>query len=79
VGGMLTSEGLGAFEALGKVNIIEVGNNQTGNPMVIPGRLSVKIHRGPMFPKQGKVKGSLGNGVPLLVLLGIGAIDTDST
>jgi len=30
-----------------------------------------------MFPKEEKVKGSLGKGVPSFVLLGIDAIDTD--
>jgi hypothetical protein len=71
VGGVLTFEELGAFEALGKVKIIGVGNNQTGNPMVSPKRLSVEMHGGPMFPKEGKEKFSLGKGVPSLVLLGI--------
>jgi hypothetical protein len=78
VGGVLTSEALGAFEALGKFDITRVGNNQTGNPMVIPKRLNVERHEAPTFPKEGKEKGSLGKGVPLLVLSGIDAIDTDS-
>jgi hypothetical protein len=60
VGGVLTSEALGAFKALGRFEITGVGNNQTGNPIVSPGRLSVAMHGGPMFPKEGKEKGSLG-------------------
>jgi hypothetical protein len=79
VGGVLTSEALGAAEALGRFEITGVGNNQTGNPMVSPGRLSVAMYGGPMFPKEGKVKGSLGQGVPPLVLPGVDAINTDST
>jgi hypothetical protein len=79
VGGVLTYEALGASEALGRFEITGVGNNQTGNPIVSPRRLSVAMHGGPMFPKEGKVKGSLGKGVPPLVLPGVDAIDTDST
>jgi hypothetical protein len=79
VGGVLTSEALRAFEALGKVEITGVGNNQTDNLMVNPKRLSVAMHGGSMFPKEEKVKGSLGKGVPSLVLPGTDAIDTDST
>jgi hypothetical protein len=78
VGGVLTSKVLGAFEALGRFEITGVGNNQTGNPMVSPGRLSVAMNRGLMFPEEGKVKGSLGQGVPPLVLPGVDAIKTDS-
>jgi hypothetical protein len=78
VGVVLTSEALGAFEALVKVDITEVGSNQTGNLMVSPRRLSVAMHGGPTFPKEGKVKGSLGKWVPSLVLPRIDAIDTDS-
>jgi hypothetical protein len=62
VGGVLTSKALSAFEALGKVDIIRVENNQTGNPMASLGRLSVAMHGGPTFPKEGKEKVSLGKG-----------------
>jgi hypothetical protein len=55
VRGVLTSEELGAIEALGRFEITGVGNNQTGNPMVSPGRLNVAMYGGPMFPKEGKV------------------------
>jgi hypothetical protein len=79
VGGVLTYEALGAVEALGRFKITGVGNNQIGNPMVSPGRLSVEMHRGPMFPKEGKVKGSSGQGFPPLVLPGVDSINTDST
>jgi hypothetical protein len=79
VGGVIKFEALAAFEALGKVEITEVGNNQIGNPMVSPRRLSVSMHGGPMFPKEGKEKGSLGKGFPSLVLPGVDAIDIDST
>jgi hypothetical protein len=79
VGGVLTFEALGAFEALGIFKITGVGNNQTDNPIVSPKRLSVAMHEGPTFPKEGKEKGSLGKGVPPLVLLGVDTIDTDST
>jgi hypothetical protein len=56
-----------------------VGNNQIGNLIVSPERLSVAMHGGPMLPKEGKVKGSLGKGVPPLVLPGVDSIDTDLT
>jgi hypothetical protein len=56
-----------------------VGNNQTGNPMVSPERLSVTMHKGPTFPKEVKVKCSLGKGVLSLILLGIDTIDIEST
>jgi len=79
VGGVLIYKALGAFKELVKFAITTVGNNQTGNPMVSLGRLNVAMHGGPMFPKEGKVKGSLGKGVPLLILPGIDAIDTNST
>jgi hypothetical protein len=79
VGGVLTYEVLGVAEALGAFEITRVGNNQTSNPMVSPGRLSVEMYGGPKFPKEGKVKGSLGQGVPPLVLPGIDAINTNST
>jgi hypothetical protein len=79
LGGVLTFEALGAFKALGKVDITRVGNNQTGNPMVSHGRLGVEMHRGPTFPKEGKMKGSPKKGVPPLVLLGTDSIDTNST
>jgi hypothetical protein len=79
VGGVLKSEVLGVDEALGGFEITRVGNNQTGNPMVSPGRLSVAMYGGPKFPKEGKVKGSLIQGVPPLVLPGIDAINTKST
>jgi hypothetical protein len=55
VGGVLTSKVLGAVETLGGFEITGVGNNQTGNPMVSPGRLSVAMYGGPKFPKEGKV------------------------
>jgi hypothetical protein len=55
VGGVLTSKILGAVETLGGLEITEVGNNQTSNPMVSPGRLSVAIYGGPKFQKEGKV------------------------
>jgi hypothetical protein len=32
------------------------------------------MYKGPMFPKEGKMKGSPGKGVPPLVLLGVDAI-----
>jgi hypothetical protein len=79
VAGVLTSKALGAFEELGKVEITRVGNDQTGNPMVHPGRLGVEMHVGPTFPKEGKDKGSFGKWVPSLVLLVIDAIKNDST
>jgi hypothetical protein len=41
VGGVLTFEELGTFEALGRFKITGVGNNQTDNQIVSPGRLSV--------------------------------------
>jgi hypothetical protein len=77
--GVLIYEVLGAAETLGKFKITGVGNNQTGNPMVSLGRISVEMYVGPMFPKEGKVKHSLGQGVPPLVLPGFYAIKTDST
>jgi hypothetical protein len=58
--GVLTSEALGA--ALGRFEITGVGNNQTGNLMVSPRRLSVAMYGGPMFPKEGKLKGSWDKG-----------------
>jgi hypothetical protein len=79
VGGVLTYKSLGAFEALGRCEITRVEKNQTGNPIVSIGRLSVEMHRGPTFPKEGKVKGSLGKGVPTLVLPDVDAINTDLT
>ena len=79
MGGVLTSKVLGAIEKLGGIRITGVGNNQTGNPMVSIGRLSVEIYGGPQFPKEGKVKGSPGQGVPPLVLPGFYAINSDST
>jgi hypothetical protein len=79
VGGVPKSEELGAFEALVKVDITEVGNNQTDNFMMSPEILSVAMHRGPTFPKEGKVKGSLGKGVPSLVIPIIDANDIDLT
>jgi hypothetical protein len=51
VGGVLTSEALGAFESLGRFEITGVGNNQTGNPIMSPRRLSVEMHGGKTFPK----------------------------
>jgi hypothetical protein len=51
----MTSKVLGAVETLGGFGITGVGNNQTGNPMVSPGRLSVAIYGGPKFPNKGKV------------------------
>jgi hypothetical protein len=75
---VITSKELGEFNALGKVEITKVGNNQNGNSMVSLGILSVAMHGAPMFPKEGKEKGSLGNGVPSLVLPRIDVINTDS-
>jgi hypothetical protein len=77
--GVLTSKVLGAAEELGRFEIIGVGNNQTDNPMVSLGRLSVEMHGGPMFPKEGRVKCSQRKGVPPLVLLEFDSINTDST
>jgi hypothetical protein len=79
VGAVLTSEALGAVEKLGRFDITRVGNNQTDNPMVSLGRLSVAMYEGPVFPKEGKVKGSPGQGVPPLVLPGVDSINTDLT
>ena len=73
------SEVLGVVESLGKFEVTRVGNNQTGNPMASPRILSVAMHRGPMFPKEGKVKGSQGQWVPPLVIPGVDAINTNST
>jgi hypothetical protein len=50
VGGVLTSKVLGANETLGGFMIIGVGNNQTGNPIVSPGRVSVATYGGRKFP-----------------------------
>jgi hypothetical protein len=55
VGGVLTSKVLGATETLGGFGITGVGNNQTSNPIVSPGRLSVATYGGPKFPNEGKV------------------------
>ena len=55
MGGVPTSKVLGLVEALGEFKITRVGNNQTGNPMVSPGRLNVEIYGGPKFPNEGKV------------------------
>jgi hypothetical protein len=55
VGAILTSKLLGAVKTLGGFEITGVGNNQTGNPIVSPGRLSVAIYEGPKFPKEGNV------------------------
>ena len=79
MGGVLTSKVLSAIEELGGFKIIRVGNNQTDNLMVSPGRPSVAIYGGPKFPKEGNVKGSSGQGVPPLVLPGFDSINTDST
>jgi hypothetical protein len=79
VGGVLTYKAIGAFEALERFEITGVGNNQTGNPIVSSERLSVALHGGPTFSKEGKVKGSPGKGVPPLVFPGVDVIDTDST
>ena len=49
---MLTGEALGTFETLG------MENNQTGSPIVSPGRLRVAIMGRPTFPKDGKLQGS---------------------
>jgi hypothetical protein len=57
---MLTFEALGISKELGRFKITGVGNNQIGNTMVCPERLSVAMHGGTMFPKEGKVKGSSG-------------------
>jgi hypothetical protein len=76
---MLTFEALGISKSLGRFKITEVGNNKTDNLMVSPERLGVIMHEGPTFPKEEKEKGSSGKKFPLLVLLGIDAIDTEST
>jgi hypothetical protein len=55
VGGVLTYKVLGAAKTLGGLGITGVGNNQTGNLMVSPGRLSVATYGGPKFPNEGKV------------------------
>ena len=55
MGGVLTSKVLDATETLGGFKITGVGNNQTGNPIVIPGRLSVATYGGEKFPNEGKV------------------------
>ena len=55
MGGVLTYKAIGAFEALERFEITGVGNNQTDNPMVSPGRLSVVMYGGPKFPNEGKV------------------------
>jgi len=79
VGGVITFEVLGATEALGIFEITGVGNNQADNLMVSPRRISVAMYKGPMFPKEGKVEGSSGQGVPPLVLPRFDPIKTDST
>ena len=56
MGGVLTSKVLGATETLGGFGITGVGNNQTGNPIVSPGRLSVATYGGPKFPNEGDPK-----------------------
>ena len=55
MGCVLTYEVLGVAEVVGRFKIIGVGNNQTNNLMVSPGRLSVAMYGGPKFPKEGKV------------------------
>ena len=55
MGGVLTSKVLGAIEMFGGFGITGVENNQTGNPIVSPGRLSVATYGGPKFPNEGKV------------------------
>ena len=79
MGGVLTSEVLGVAKALGRYEINGVGNNQTNNLMVSPERFSVAMYEGPMFPNEGKGKGSLGKGVPPLVIPRFDSINTDST
>ena len=79
MGGVLTSKVLGATETLGGFGITGVGNNQTGNLIVSPGRLNVATYGGTKFPNEGKVQGSPEEGVPPLVLPGFDAINTDST
>ena len=76
---MLTFEALGISKELGRFKITGVGNNQTDNLMVSLRRLGVEMYGGPMFPKEGKVKGSPGQGVPPLVLPGVDSINIDST
>jgi hypothetical protein len=78
VGGLLTFEVLGVVVAMGGFEITVVGNNENGNPMVSPGRISVEMYGGPKFQKERKVKGSSGQGVPPLVFPGVDAINTDS-
>ena len=79
MGGVPTSKVLGVAETLGGFGITRVGDNKTGNPIVSPGRLSVATYGGPKFPNEGKVKGSLGEAVPPLVLPGFNVIITNST
>jgi hypothetical protein len=55
VGDVMTSKLLGAVETLGGFNITGVGKNQTGNPMVSLGRLSVAMYGEPKFPNERKV------------------------
>jgi hypothetical protein len=55
VGGVPTYKVLGEVQTLGGFEITGVGNNQNGNPMVSPGRLSVAIYEGTKFPNEGKV------------------------
>ena len=55
MGGVLTYKVSGATETFGGFRITGVGNNQTGNPIVIPGRLSVATYGEPKFPNDGKV------------------------
>ena len=50
MGGVLTYKVLGATETLGGFRITGVENNQTGNPIASPGRLSVATYGGPKFP-----------------------------
>lgn len=49
-------------------------NNQTGKPMVKPGRDNVAIYGAPMFPKRGKGLGFPSKGIPWSVDSGFVAI-----
>ena len=57
MGGVLTSKVLGEAETLGGFGITGVGNNQTGNPMVSPGRLQCgKCTEDQSFQKKERCK-----------------------
>jgi len=47
------------WRSIGAFGTFGIENNQTGSPIVSPGRLRVAIMGGPTFPKHGKVQGSI--------------------